>query len=56
MGIRDVYVAIYKSVEGSSADMRREPNGQYVVRGRDNLPVVFQLTPDAVTIQSVFKK
>jgi hypothetical protein len=56
MGIRDVYVAIYKSVEGARADMRREPNGQYVVRGRDNLRVVFELTSDAVTIQSLFKK
>jgi 5-methylcytosine-specific restriction endonuclease McrA len=56
MGIHDIYLAIYRSIHSSSADMKREPNGHYVVRGRDNLRVVFELTADAVTIQSVFKK
>lgn len=52
--LRDIYKAISVGIHNKSAQIKREPTGRYVVLGKDELRIVFEIFPDRVLITSVF--
>jgi hypothetical protein len=56
MDIRDIYVALYRTIAGSAADMRRTPDGMYIVKGPKGLRVAFRPAKGSFSVESVFAK
>lgn len=58
VSITDVYETIFRSVGASQATLMRETgsDGKYVVRGQDNLRVVFVPSKESITVLTVYAK